>query len=162
MNDEKIVLFARLKVKADKIEEAKSAALKIVADSRNEAGCINYDVHQSIEDETLFFWHETWANKAALDEHFATTFFGEFFETVEEVAAEPPQINLTRMITGIEQKTPTEAKAETPEYFSLRPEVERQYGYTHAVKIGSDIKIRARSVWTTKEIRRLSAIWRSR
>ena len=30
---------------------------------------------------------------------------------------------------------------ETPEYFSLRPEVEKQYGYTHAVRIGNDIKI---------------------
>ena len=99
MNDEKIVLFARLKVKADKIEETKKAALGIVEKSRAEDGCINYDVHQSTEDESLFFWHETWANKAALDEHFATPFFGEFFKTVEEVAAEPPQINLTKKIT---------------------------------------------------------------
>ena len=99
MNDENIVLIARLKVKADKIEELKTAALAIVADSRNEAGNINYDIHQSIEDETVFFWHETWVNKAAIDEHFATPFFQEFFAVVGEVAAEPPQINLTRMIT---------------------------------------------------------------
>jgi enamine deaminase RidA (YjgF/YER057c/UK114 family) len=32
-------------------------------------------------------------------------------------------------------------KTETPEYFALRPEVEKAYGYTHAVKIGNDIKI---------------------
>ncbi len=32
-------------------------------------------------------------------------------------------------------------KTEKPEYFSLRPEVEKAYGYTHAVKIGDDIKI---------------------
>lgn len=31
--------------------------------------------------------------------------------------------------------------AETPEYFLLRPEVEKAYGYTHAIKIGDDIKI---------------------
>ena len=99
MNDDKIVLIARLKVKADKIEQARSAALAIVAASRNEAGCINYDIHQSIEDETVFFWHETWANKAAIDEHFAMPFFQEFFAVVGEVAAEPPQINLTRKIT---------------------------------------------------------------
>ena len=30
---------------------------------------------------------------------------------------------------------------EKSEYFSLRPEVEKAYGYTHAVKIGNDIKI---------------------
>ncbi len=34
-----------------------------------------------------------------------------------------------------------QAKPETPVYFSLRPEVEKAYGYTHAVKIGNDIKI---------------------
>jgi enamine deaminase RidA (YjgF/YER057c/UK114 family) len=28
-----------------------------------------------------------------------------------------------------------------PEYFSLRPEVEKAYGYTHAVKIGNSIKV---------------------
>ena len=28
-----------------------------------------------------------------------------------------------------------------PEYFLLRPEVEKAYGYAHAVKIGDDIKI---------------------
>ena len=32
-------------------------------------------------------------------------------------------------------------ESETPEYFYLRPEVEKAYGYTHAVKIGDDIKI---------------------
>jgi len=33
------------------------------------------------------------------------------------------------------------ATKDTPEYFLLRPEVERAYGYSHAVKIGDDIKI---------------------
>jgi len=99
MSEEKIVLIARLKVKDDKVELARSAALAIVEPSRNEAGCINYDIHQSIEDETVFLWHETWVSKEAIDEHFATPFFQEFFGIVGEIAAEPPQINLTRMIT---------------------------------------------------------------
>ncbi|MFO7526728.1 MAG: RidA family protein [Ignavibacteriaceae bacterium] len=30
---------------------------------------------------------------------------------------------------------------ERPEYFNLRSEVEKAYGYTHAVRIGNDIKI---------------------
>lgn len=30
---------------------------------------------------------------------------------------------------------------EKPEYFQLRPEAEKAYGYSHAVKIGHDIKI---------------------
>ena len=38
-------------------------------------------------------------------------------------------------------KEKSSAQAEKIEYFSLRPEVEKSYGYTHAVKIGNDIKI---------------------
>jgi enamine deaminase RidA (YjgF/YER057c/UK114 family) len=34
-----------------------------------------------------------------------------------------------------------ETHADTPEYFLLRPEVEKAYGYSHAVKIGDDLKI---------------------
>jgi len=33
------------------------------------------------------------------------------------------------------------ATTESPEIFLLRPEVEKAYGYTHAIKIGDDIKI---------------------
>ncbi len=29
----------------------------------------------------------------------------------------------------------------TPDYFHVRPEVEKAYGYTHAVRIGDDIKV---------------------
>ena len=40
--------------------------------------------------------------------------------------------------SGKENKSaPTEAL----EYFNLRPKLEKQYGYTHAVKIGDDLKI---------------------
>jgi len=35
----------------------------------------------------------------------------------------------------------TSARAETLESFQLRPEVEKSYGYTHAIKIGDDLKI---------------------
>lgn len=31
--------------------------------------------------------------------------------------------------------------ADRPEYFHLRPEIEKAYGYTHAVKIGSHLRI---------------------
>ena len=35
----------------------------------------------------------------------------------------------------------TAEQADTLEYFLLRPEVEKLYGYSHAVKIGDDLKI---------------------
>lgn len=99
MSEENIVLMARLKVKADKIEEAKAAALAIVEPSRNEPGCINYDVHQTLDDPTVFLWHETWANQKAIDEHFEMSYFKEFVATVEEFAEAPAQIILSKKIS---------------------------------------------------------------
>ncbi len=40
-----------------------------------------------------------------------------------------------------EVRTETKVQVDTPVYFNLRPEVEKAYGYSHAVKIGNDIKI---------------------
>jgi len=98
-NDEKIVLIARLKVKNGKEDEAKQAALAIVADSRGEDGCLNYDFHQAIDDPTLFFWHETWANKAALDAHFAKSYFAELGAKLKDITEEPLQLALTKMVS---------------------------------------------------------------
>ena len=57
-------------------------------------------------------------------------------------------IFFTIMAIGCNQKvkektTPIEpiVQTETPEYFLLRPEVEKMYGYSHAVKIGNNIII---------------------
>jgi 2-iminobutanoate/2-iminopropanoate deaminase len=43
----------------------------------------------------------------------------------------------------VEEETTTEimVESEKPEYFLLRPEVEKAFGYSHAVKTGNDIKI---------------------
>ena len=57
---------------------------------------------------------------------------------------------LTFIVQGYSQKNTESSNAmkkevsinaEKPEYFQLRPEVEKAYGYSHAVKIGNDIKI---------------------
>ncbi len=97
--NETLYLTARLKVKNEYINELKQSALAIVADSRAEEGCISYHVHQSIDDETVFIWRECWIDKAALDEHFQKDYVTNFFAKVDEFAAEPPQITLTKMIS---------------------------------------------------------------
>jgi 2-iminobutanoate/2-iminopropanoate deaminase len=53
-----------------------------------------------------------------------------------------PLMLITIMFTACtEKKTEAVASPEKPEYFSLRPELEKNYGYTHAVKIGNKITI---------------------
>lgn len=40
-----------------------------------------------------------------------------------------------------EAKQPETEPADTADYFLLRPKLEKEYGYSHAVKIGEDLKI---------------------
>ena len=49
-------------------------------------------------------------------------------------------LTLIMQSCGQNKKAPVVDK-EGPEYFLLRPEVEKAYGYSHAVKIGNSIKI---------------------
>ena len=39
------------------------------------------------------------------------------------------------------EKETAAAATDAPEYFNLRPKLEKEYGYSHAVKIGNDLKI---------------------
>lgn len=99
MNNE-IVLIARLKVKKGAEEEAKQAALAIVEPSRAEDGCINYDMHQVIDDPTIFVWHETWANKTTLEAHGNSEHFKVFSEKVKDITDEPLQLTFTKMVSS--------------------------------------------------------------
>src|SRR5581483_6271790 len=38
--------------------------------ARNEAGCLQYDVHRSLDDPNLFVLYETWRSREALNAHF--------------------------------------------------------------------------------------------
>lgn len=99
MNEENVVLIARLKVRKDAVEEGKQAALAIVEPSRAEEGCLNYDFHQVIEDESIFIWHETWANMAAIDDHGQSKHFRDFSAAVEGITEEPLQLTFVKMVS---------------------------------------------------------------
>lgn len=47
----------------------------------------------------------------------------------------------TKETTG--EKTKNSVEKETPEYFLLHPEIEKAYGYSQAVKIGTLLKYQA-------------------
>ena len=50
-------------------------------------------------------------------------------------------ISATQSCNEVSTENKEPAKEETPDYFNLRPALEKEYGYTHAVKIGNDLKI---------------------
>jgi quinol monooxygenase YgiN len=49
--------------------------LAMVGPSRAEPGCLGYDLYQSVEDPSVMFLYENWADRAALDRHMNTPNF---------------------------------------------------------------------------------------
>ncbi len=54
-------------------EDAVHAELrKLVAPSRRDPGCLNYDLHRSVEEPGLFLFYENWATRAEWLAHMET------------------------------------------------------------------------------------------
>src|SRR5687767_11430265 len=64
-----LTVVARIRAKAGKEVQVREALMALIAPTRAEKGCINYDLHQSTADPQLFLFHENWTTRAALDEH---------------------------------------------------------------------------------------------
>ena len=63
-------VVATIKVKEDKIEEAKVFLAKLSRDTvQNEKGTLAYVAHQRKDDPTLFVFYEKYEDKAALAVH---------------------------------------------------------------------------------------------
>jgi len=94
-----VTVMARVKTKEGMEESVKAELLALVGPSRAERGCINYDLHQSSDDKTLFMFYENWVSKEALDTHFTMPQFDGFDERIEEMLAEPVEITLWEMVS---------------------------------------------------------------
>ncbi len=99
MENGKITVEAKIKAKPGMEDKVREELLSLVASTRKEAGCMNYDLHQSPEDKSLFMFYENWRSKKDLDEHIRTPHFLAFEEKAGELLAEPPTITLWKMIS---------------------------------------------------------------
>ena len=69
MGNEILTVVAMLRAKPGEETIVKHELEKLVSLSRAEAGCLNYDLHQTINDPELFVFHENWTDEAALEAH---------------------------------------------------------------------------------------------
>jgi quinol monooxygenase YgiN len=97
-NMKNITVVATFQARPGKEVELKKALIGLVAPTRKEAGCINYDLHQPPEDAGKFLFHENWTSKAALDAHLASTHIQELLPRVAELCAAPPEIKVWEKI----------------------------------------------------------------
>lgn len=99
MNHEQVTVIARIKAKAGMEEEVKREVTALVAPTRAEAGCINYDLHVSKQDQSLLILYENWVSQKALDAHLAMPYLEAFKAKAVDLLAEPLDITLWEMIS---------------------------------------------------------------
>ena len=98
MSTVSLTVVARMKAKPGKAIPLRQALEAIVAPSRKDAGCLNYDLHQSKEDPAQFLFHENWTSKTHLDAHLKQPHLQAFLAKANDLLAEPPQIGLWEKI----------------------------------------------------------------
>jgi quinol monooxygenase YgiN len=69
MNADSLTVVAQIKAKPGKESQVRQELLSLVDPSRNDAGCLNYDLHQALDNHALFLLHENWTTEAHLEQH---------------------------------------------------------------------------------------------
>ena len=99
MAEGKVTVVATFKAKAGMEEAAREAIQALVAPTRAEAGCINYDLHQSPEDPSVFMLYENWVSQKDLDEHLEMPYLKDILGKADDLFREPVGIEIWKMIS---------------------------------------------------------------
>ena len=99
MTGKRITVLARIKAQVGMEAKVEQELLALVAPSRAEEACVNYDLHRSVDDKTLFMFYENWASREDLDKHMLMPYLETFDENVEGMLAEEVEITLWEMIS---------------------------------------------------------------
>ena len=69
MSNTKLTIIARFLVKPEKLELVLSEIPKMIKATREEEGCIDYDLHQDNENPNLFLFYENWTTRELWQKH---------------------------------------------------------------------------------------------
>ena len=72
----------------------RAALIGLLAPTRKENGCINYDPHASPEHPAKFLFHENWGSKAALDANLQSPHAQALLPRVDELCVAFPDITM--------------------------------------------------------------------
>lgn len=89
-----IIVTGSVLAKAETREEITRVSLEHVRRSRLEPGCISHDVFTRVEDPLSLFFFERWADRAAIEAHFAVPASGQFVRDVGKLADGPTSIEI--------------------------------------------------------------------
>lgn len=79
----KLTIVANIIAKANHIELVKAELLKLIEVTRNEQGCINYDLHQDNENPAHFLFYENWQSRELWQQHMANKHLAEYLKATD-------------------------------------------------------------------------------
>lgn len=86
------IVIARAQVRSDSRETFITAAQACVTATRQEAGCLAYDMYESLTEPGAFVAVEQWESEAAIDAHFLLPHTAAFLEAAAGCVTAPPLI----------------------------------------------------------------------
>ncbi|MBD2325257.1 putative quinol monooxygenase [Alkalinema sp. FACHB-956] len=87
-----IRVVAHVIAKPDQIDALKALTLSILEPTRQESGCIQYELHQNLQDPTDFTFIEEWESEAALEAHLQTPHLQAAMAQLDGIVAAMPDI----------------------------------------------------------------------
>ena len=93
-----VTVIATFQARPGKETELKDALIDLVAPTRREAGCLNYDLHASPESPAKFLFHENWTSKAHLDAHLKNTHIQVLLPRLDKLCVGMPEIKIWEKI----------------------------------------------------------------
>lgn len=94
----KLTVVAKVVAKKDSVELLKTELLKLIAPTREENGCIEYNLHQDNDDPAVFLFYETWESEACLEKHMNTNHFKSYVNAVASMIEEKSVRKMSRIV----------------------------------------------------------------
>lgn len=92
MNTQTVRVLALFKSKPEMVEALKTFLTQLIEPTRNEPGCLRYELHQNNSDPTDFAFFEEWVSDAALDAHLVSPHVRAALPRVGEYLSASPDI----------------------------------------------------------------------
>jgi len=89
-----ILVTGSVKARPEMLAEVLRLSLEHVRRSRLEPGCLLHSVHRDVEEPNRLVFLEHWADRDALAVHFRVPASAAFAQTMGDLAAEPPTLEV--------------------------------------------------------------------
>jgi quinol monooxygenase YgiN len=83
--------IVRFEPQAGKETEFREELLRVIEPSRQEAGCVGFEVFESLREPLTFAIHSEWVDEAAFDRHAEKLHTEQFLRAAEELLTHPVQ-----------------------------------------------------------------------